>query len=106
MGVSIVVLTYDSKATLAKFIQKYNVSYTMLSDKDLTVIRQFGLLNTSYEPGTKYYGVPYPGIFFIDHQGVIRAKFAEENYRDRPLIDDLINAVSAPLIKVSSLTSD
>ena len=78
----------------------------MLSDEGSLVIRQFGLINPSYEQDTKYYGVPYPGIFFIDNLGVIRAKFAEESYRDRPLIDDLINAVSASLSTGSSLTSD
>ena len=42
---------------------------------------------------TRHYGVPYPGIFLVDAKGVIKAKFAGESYRDRPLFEDLLVAV-------------
>ena len=65
----------------------------MLSDSDSAVIRQLGLLNTEMPQDTKYFGVPYPGIFLIDAKGNIAAKFAEEGYKARPLVEDLMSAI-------------
>ena len=65
----------------------------MLSDSESVVIRQFGLLNETIDPDSRYHGVPYPGIFLLDAEGVIRAKYAEENYRDRPLLDDILSDI-------------
>lgn len=93
MGVTVVVLTYDSKETLSRFVEKYSIAYTMLSDPDSRVIRQFGIFNETMEAGTKYYGAAYPGVFLVDNKGLIKAKFAEENYRDRPLLDDILISV-------------
>jgi len=85
---------YDSPAALARFSKKYEISYPVLSDPESSAIIQLGLLNPTYDPSTKYYGVPYPGVFLIDSQGIILKKFAEKNYRDRPLMEDLIRAVN------------
>ena len=41
------------------------------------------------------YGIPYPGIFVLDHTGVIRAKLAEEDYRIRPDFSLVLEAASA-----------
>jgi peroxiredoxin len=91
--VSVVALLYDPYAQLEKFRRKYNISYSLLSDENSEVIMQFGILNPTYDINTRYYGVPYPGIFLINSEGIIKAKFAEENYRDRPLLQDLVTAV-------------
>ncbi len=85
---------YDSPATLARFSEKYEIGYPVLSDPESSAIIQLGLLNPTYDPSTKYYGVPYPGVFLIDSQGIIIKKFAEENYRDRPMMEDMIRAVN------------
>lgn len=92
--IGVVVLTYDSRETLTRFVEKYSIPYTMLSDPDSIVIRRYGIFNDELEVGSKYHGVPYPGVFLADEDGVIRAKFAEENYRDRPLLDDMLEAIS------------
>jgi len=85
---------YDSPATLARFSEKYEIGYPVLNDPESSAIIQLGLLNPTYDPSTKYYGVPYPGVLLIDSQGIIIEKFAEENYRDRPMMEDLIRAVN------------
>lgn len=85
---------YDSPAILARFSEKYEIRYPVLSDPESSAIIQLGLLNPTYDPSTKYYGVPYPGVFLIDSQGIIIKKFAEEHYRDRPMMEDLIRAVN------------
>ncbi len=58
-------------------------------------IRQLELLNETIPSDTKYFGVPYPGIFMVNADGVIKGKFAEEDYRKRPLMSDLLEAAGA-----------
>ncbi|MBT4492814.1 MAG: redoxin domain-containing protein, partial [Gammaproteobacteria bacterium] len=91
-GVSVVVILNEEPEDLASFELKYDIPYLMLADVDSKVIRQFGLFNTNYEPETRYYGVPYPGVFLLDENGVIVKKLAEESYRERPLFSELVKA--------------
>ena len=90
---NIAAVLYDSPAELARFTRKYGIKYPVLSDPDSAAIIQLGLLNTGMDPESKYYGVPYPGVFLLDAKGVIVGKFAEQDYRDRPLLEDLVQAV-------------
>ena len=73
-----------AKATLAAAAEEHGVEFPLLFDADVKHVNAMGLRNTQYEPGQRPYGIPYPGIFLIDAQGVIRAKFAEEDYKLRP----------------------
>ena len=77
-------MTYDSVATLKVAEEEYGTSFPTLHDENSAFIKALGILNAQYEPGNRAYGIPYPGIFVIDSQGIIRAKLAEEDYRERP----------------------
>lgn len=95
MGVSVVAMTYDSIETLQEVSEDEDVRFTLLRDEDITHVNRLGILNdTDYEPGQRAYGVPYPGIFLISSDGIIRAKFAEESYRDRPDFSDILAAAA------------
>ena len=97
MGVSVVAMTYDSIEILQEVSEDEGIRFTLLRDEDITHVNRLGILNdTDYEPGQRAYGVPYPGIFLISSDGIIRAKFAEESYRDRPDFSDIL-AVAAKL---------
>ena len=89
---SLVGITYDSPTQQSRFSRKHKISYPMMSDPESAAIQSLGLLNEEMDPSTQYYGVPYPGVFIVDRTGQITAKFAEESYRDRPLVDDLLKA--------------
>ena len=84
MGINVASMTYDPVATLAAAAEEHDVEFPLLFDENVKHVNAMGLLNTQYEPGQRAYGIPYPGIFLIDAQGVIRAKFAEEDYKLRP----------------------
>lgn len=84
MGISVVAMTYDSVEMLKTVEEDMGVEFPLLRDEDITHVNALGILNTDYEPDQRAYGVPYPGIFLVDTDGVIQAKFAEESYRDRP----------------------
>jgi peroxiredoxin len=90
--VSTAIIVKDHADTLSQFRLRHDIPYLLLSDPASAVIKQYGIFNFSYEPGTKYHGVPWPGIFLVNSEGVIVRKFAEESYRDRPLIEDVIQA--------------
>lgn len=62
----------------------------MLSDPKSEVIDRYGLRDPAYPPGNLAYGVPRPIMFFIDRDGVIKAKLFEETFRKRPPLDVVI----------------
>ncbi len=84
LGINVATMTYDPVATLAEAADEYQTSFPLLFDEDVKHFNAMGIRNLDYEPGHRAYGIPYPGIFLLDADGVIRAKFAEEDYRMRP----------------------
>lgn len=95
MGIGIAAMTYDSVALLKDAELDRGVPFTLLHDADSAHIIDLGILNdTDYEPGERAYGVPYPGIFLVSPDGIIRYKFAEESYRDRPDFENVLDAAA------------
>ena len=90
MGVNITAMTYDSVEMLKSVEEDEGIEFTLLRDADITHVNALGILNEDYEPGSRAYGVPHPGIFIITPDGVIRAKFAEEGFRARPDFDNCL----------------
>lgn len=95
-------MSYDPVATLAAFADEHGITYPLLSDEGSQVIEQLGLLNEYIEVmqaheerpiEPKHDGLPYPGTFVIDEDGVVIDKQFEANHRVRPsglsLLEDL-----------------
>ena len=83
-------MSYDSSEQLKTFADAYDVSYDLLSDVDSAVIRTFGILNTLISPddpeqgaGRSFYGVPFPGVYVTDEDGVVTEKFFHRHYGTR-----------------------
>lgn len=93
------VITYDSNKDSRKFSDQYSAGYSILQDIDGKYVKMLDILNESYKPGHRAYGVPHPGIFLLDTSGVIRAKFSEEDYKDRPSLNFVLKAAQ----KIASL---
>jgi len=79
-------------AVLAAFSAKNGISYPLLSDQGSEVIRRLGLLNVHIAEQQAFYGVamgprheglPYPGTFLLDANGVITQKRFYQSYRER-----------------------
>ena len=62
-------------AILRHFGNRKGISYPLLSDPDSEVIRAFGILNTNYAPDHESYGLPFPGMFIIDENGMDPSRF-------------------------------
>lgn len=92
IGLGVATMTYDSFEHLQAAESDYGTTFPMLRDEETRHFSAMGILNTEYEPGSRAYGIPYPGIFLLRPDGTIHAKFAEEDYRVRPAFDLVMEA--------------
>jgi peroxiredoxin len=96
-GIGIAVLTYDSPALQQKFIDKFGITYPLLSDVDAESIGSLGVLDADYHPGDSAYGVPHPGVFIVDSKGTIVGKVFVQGYERRVDADGVLAAAQAVL---------
>jgi hypothetical protein len=82
-GLGLIAISYDSPETLKKFSESRSITYPLIADRDSTIIRSFGILNESEKPGSRGYGIPYPGTFIVDRNGRVVSRFFEEAYQER-----------------------
>jgi hypothetical protein len=82
-GLSVVAVSYDPVDTLKAFAGAKGITFPLLSDHGSAVIKQYGLLNETYERGTRHYGVPWPGTFMLDAERRVTSRFFEERYQER-----------------------
>ena len=82
-GIGIVVVTYDADEDQQQFVNKYGISYPLVSDIETTTVRALGVFNEEIESDSMAYGVPYPGFFVLDNSGTIRARSFLEGYEKR-----------------------
>lgn len=92
-GVALYALSYDEPDALADYAAAHEVTFTMLSDPDSDVISSFGILNTLIPPDDHpWYGIPFPGAYVVDADGMVIAKFFEHNFAVRPGPEQMLAA--------------
>lgn len=100
-GIAVFAISYDPVDALAVFAEKYGITYHLLADEGSVVIERLGLLNTQVQEHHAFYGipsrdmvvgVPYPGAFILDEQGVIVDKRFHSSYRERETGSGLLEA--------------
>jgi hypothetical protein len=82
-GLKLAVITYDSVGVLKHFSDRVDIRYPLLSDEGSATIRAFGILNEGVQKDTPFYGVPHPGTYIVNPQGIVKSKYFEDDYRDR-----------------------
>ena len=97
IGVQVAGMTYDDRSVLAEFHGAENLGYPLLQDENAAHVDAYGVKNTEYEPGHMGYGIPYPGILYVQPDGVVALKFAVPGYRQRPPLAEVFEAVSAEI---------
>jgi peroxiredoxin len=80
-GVNVAAISYDSPAILADFARRRSITFPLLSDTGSKVIDEFGIRNP--EGSGLEAGIPYPGYYLINRQGVIEKRFFETAYVNR-----------------------
>lgn len=92
-GFAVFGLSYDAVDVLAAFAEKRGITFSLLSDEGSHAIRALGLLNEHVAEQHAFYGisvrdehhgVPYPGTFVLDENGIVIARYFEQSYRVRP----------------------
>jgi hypothetical protein len=89
-GLGVAAISYDSTGTLKNFSDRQHIAYPLLSDPESKIIRAFDILNETVKPGAFGYGIPYPGVYMIDAQGKVVAKYFEDDYKDRVATADIL----------------
>ncbi len=117
-GQSLVAVSYDPVPVLADFAARRGITFPLLSDPGSAVITEYGLLNTTVAPTNKLqYGIPFPGTFVLDRQGIVTARFFETAYQERDTISSVMvrlgktldapaTKVSAPHLEITTFASD
>ena len=92
-GYNIVTVSYDSVLSMTDFLRKNNPSITLLSDPRSKSIKAFGLLDTAPVIGTQTYGIAQPAMYIIDKKQKIQAIFQIKNYKNRPLVSEVLSKI-------------
>ncbi len=86
-GYEVFAVSNDTVERLSAFAQNHAVTFPLLSDEDSAVIRAFGIMNTLIEPGEgahmRWYGIPYPGTYIVDADGVVVDKDFHQHHARR-----------------------
>lgn len=82
----------DDPAKNAELRDKLSLSFPILSDPEMTVTDLYGVRHVG-AAGPR--DLPYPTTFVIDVDGVVRQRFDNETYRQRPESADVLAAIRA-----------
>ena len=107
MGYQILAVSTDSPDNLQQTVTKKKLTYTLLSDADLSVSKQFGIAFKSPENYEKFLPetsggknvdmlLPVPSVFILNKKGNIRFEYINPNITQR-LSPALLKAAAASL---------
>jgi peroxiredoxin len=109
MGYQLIAISTDSPENLLKSIGKHQLSYTLLSDADLNISKQFGIAfkapaaySNTLAQGSNGKNVdkllPVPSVFILDKKGVIQFEYINPDFKQR-IGSDLLQSVAGVLVK-------
>ena len=90
-GVEIVAISPDPNERSQKVAHSLGLGYRFLADRDLAVVRRYGLVHPRGGPEGE--DVPRPATVVIDRDGVVRWFSVSRNVQVRPDPDDVLRAV-------------
>ena len=103
---------------LADFSHRRGITFPLLSDQGSVTIKAYGLLNTTVAPTNQLqYGIPFPGMFFLDRNAIVTCRVFETAYQERDTISSVMirlgkkletaaTKVSAPHLELITFTTD
>ncbi len=91
-GVQVIGISYDEPTVLRTFSEKNKITYPLLSDPGSGTIEAFHIRNDAAKG--KAVGMPHPGTFILDAQGVITARLFLDNFRERHTTEALVEAAA------------
>ena len=107
--VSLVAISPQSPDNSLSIIEKHNLTFEVLTDKDNTFAKQLGIIFELQDFVLPFYNalginlssfnknddtsLPIPAVFVVNENGIIIYKFADVNYMNRIDIDELLNTL-------------
>ncbi len=76
-------MSYDSVEILTTFAGRAGISFPLLADPGYRVIDAFGIVNQEVPKDSPHYGFAYAGYYLVDADGLVTAKFFNEENNDR-----------------------
>jgi peroxiredoxin len=106
-GFGLAAVSYDAVPILADFSRRRGITFPLLSDPGSATIKRYGILNTTVpETNQQSYGIPFPGTFMLNTQGVVTSRFFEQAYQERSTVGSIMarlgNKVEVQATTVSS----
>jgi hypothetical protein len=89
-GFGLAAISYDSVAILKNFADRRGITFPLLSDPQSKIIESFGILNESAPKNTPFSGIPHPGTYLLDPQGVVVSKYFVEDFRERDTAGEIL----------------
>lgn len=83
------VISTDEAEPLAKYVEKHELGYPMLTDPGSETIKAYGFLN---EKNGK---IPHPAAVVVDQAGCVTYSRIDVKYSQRPSVDELLAAIDA-----------
>ncbi len=85
--------------TLKAYSDANEITFPLLSDEGSKTIDAYGIRNVAMN-GKKFgdndlEGIPHPGTYILDKDGVVKAKLFMKKYQERHSIDELIETVKS-----------
>lgn len=91
-GAVVVGVSFDGQASHQKFIKKFSLPFTLLSDEEKTVANAYGVYKEKSMYGKKYWGIER-STFVIDQQGLLKAIFRKVKVTGH--VDEVLAALKA-----------
>ena len=91
-GAVIFGVSLDDKESHQKFIKKFNLPFTLLSDEDAAVSKAYGCYKEKNMYGRKYWGIER-STFVIDQTGKLKSIFRKVKVTSH--VDDVLVALKA-----------
>ncbi len=89
-GLGVAAISYDPAPVLKNFAERRGLTFPLLSDKNSSVIRSFGILNEEVPPGTLFTGMAHPGTYIVDRTGRVLSKFFEDEDSKRYMSSEIL----------------
>jgi len=98
-GMKLYGISYDEPAALAEFARHHGITWPLLSDRGSKVIRRFGILNHHVtKEQIPYYGIPFPGTYIVDEEGIITEKLFSRNLAARSSPELMIDSALGEIL--------
>lgn len=98
-GIKLYAISYDELDALREFSEHHGITFDLLADRGSKVIRQYGILNHHVtEEQVPFHGVPFPGTYLVDEDGIVTAKAFHSNLAQRESPEGLIDAALGEIL--------